>query len=110
MMTRMTSVINQFTLLLSAVGGNPAAASAFFSSASFQPLTSASPILVTTLSVEPAGKSLEANEMPCLVRKSFVRSQSLNWDHGPTKIWNWQSVAATEILVFADASSSAGLT
>src|SRR4051794_26033829 len=109
MMTRISSVITQFTLLLSAVGGAPAV---FRVSASFfwsQPSTLASPMLVTTL---PGSPGIEVNERPCLVRKSLTRSQLENSLHGPTKRWNLQSagLAATLILVFWENCSSAGLT
>ena len=40
----------------------------------------------------------------------MVRSQSENLLHGPTKMWNWQSVAATVIGVFCENASSAGST
>src|SRR5436853_7920839 len=109
MITRMTSVMTQLTLLLSAVGGAPAslrlAASTFWS----QPSTFLSPIVVVTL---PAGPSTDLNDKPCLVRKSLTRSQSENLLHGPTKMWNWQSalLAATWIAVFCENCSSVGLT
>src|SRR5258706_4132925 len=109
MMTRISSVITQFTLLLSAVGGAPAV---FRVSASFfwsQPSTFASPMVVTTL---PGSPATDLNDRPCLVRKSLTRSQSENLLHGPTKMWNWQSeeLAATLIFVFSENCSSAGLT
>src|SRR2546421_5615530 len=109
MMTRISSVITQFTLLLSAVGGAPdslsVAASCFWS----QPSTFLSPMVVVTL---PAGPSTDLNDRPCFVRKSFTRSQSENLLHGPTKRWNLQSasLAATVICVFLEKSSSVGLT
>src|SRR5438874_6775623 len=109
MMTRITSVMTQFTLVLSAVGGAPAA---FSVSASFfwsQPSTVAEPIVVTTF---PGAPETDLNDRPCFVRKSFTRSQSENLLHGPTNRWNWQSaaLAATEICVFCENCSSAGLT
>src|SRR5262245_61334872 len=109
MMTRITSVMNQLTLALSAVGGAPAvfsvAASCFWS----QPSTFAVPMVVVTL---PIGPSVDLNDRPCLVRKSFTRSQSENLLHGPTNRWNWQSFlfASTTIGVLAENSSSAGFT
>src|SRR5215831_4717408 len=108
MITRSTSVMNQFTLVLSAVGGAPAAfnvsASAFWS----QPSTAFSPIVVTTL---PAA-GIEVNDRPCFVRKSWTRSQSENLLQGPTKRWKLHSLglAATVILVFSENASSDGLT
>src|SRR3989454_9360409 len=107
MMTRITSAITQFTLLLSALGGAPAAFSVAASFAWSQPSIFCSPIVVVTLA---AGPSTDLNDRPCLVRKSLTRSQSENLLHGPTKMWNSQSVAATVIGVFAEYSSSAGLT
>src|ERR1043165_4160671 len=109
MMTMMSSAMNQFTLLLSAVGGAPAslrlAPSTFWS----QPSIFLSPIVVVTL---PAGPSTDLNDKPCLVRKSLTRSQSENVLHGPTKMWNLQSAgfAATVIGVFAENASSVGFT
>src|SRR3954468_18948815 len=109
MITRMISVITQFTLLLSAVGGAPASFSAPASTFWSQPSTFFSPMLVVTL---PAGPSTDLNESPCLVRKSFTRSQSENLLHGPTNRWNLHSLslAATVIGVFFENSSSAGFT
>src|SRR5437868_9911643 len=109
MMTRISSVITQFTLLLSAVGGAPdslsVAASCFWS----QPSTFLSPMVVVTL---PAGPSTDLNESPCFVKKSFTRSQSENWLQGPTNRWNLQSAgfAATVMVVFSENCSSAGFT
>src|SRR5438046_1707532 len=57
------------------------------------------PMVVTTGLPGSAGTDLK--DKPCLVRKSFARSQSENLLHGPTKMWNWHSVAATVIGVFA---------
>src|SRR5438105_15752399 len=65
------------------------------------------PMVVTTDLPGSAGTDL--NDRPCLVMKSLARSQSENLLHGPTKMWNWQSVAATVIGVFAEYSSSPGL-
>src|SRR5438874_275299 len=101
MMTRITSAITQFTLLLSAVGGAPADFRVAASFAWSQPSTFCSPIEVVTL---PAGPVTDLNDKPCLVRKSLTRSQSENLLQGPTKIWNWQSasLAATVISVFCE--------
>src|SRR5882724_3418808 len=101
MMTRISSVITQFTLLLSALGGAPAV---FRVSASFfwsHPSTFTSPIVVTTL---PGSPTTDLNDRPCLVRKSLTRSQSENLLHGPTKMWNWQVAgsAATVIAFFCE--------
>src|SRR2546425_6285797 len=109
MMNRISSAMNQFTLLLSAVGGAPAAFRVAASFAWSQPSTFCSPIVVVTL---PASALTDLNESPCLVRKSLTRSQSENLLHGPTNRWNWQSAgfAATVIGVFAEKVSSAGFT
>src|SRR5712675_1517350 len=109
MMTRISSVITQFTLLLSALIGAPAV---FRVSASFfwsHPSTFASPMVVTTL---PGSPATDLNDRPCLVRKSLTRSQSENLLHGPTKIWNWHCAgsAVTVIGFFAANSSRVGLT
>src|SRR6476660_6818725 len=109
MMNRMSAVMNQLTLLLSADAGAPACLSVAAIFAWSQPSTFWSPINVTTA---PAGPSTDLNDRPCLVRKSLTRSQSENLLHGPTKMWNWQSreFAWTEIGVFAENCSSAGFT
>ena len=77
-----------------------------------KPLSSVFPILVTTVSVDPAGKSTVVNDSPDLVSKSCALSQSLNVDQGPTKIWNSQflGLAATLIGVAVWYASSAGFT
>src|SRR5438132_510785 len=108
MTKRISSAMNQFTLLLSAVAGAP---EAFRVSVSFfwsQPSILVVPMVVVTV-LPSAGTDL--NERPCLVRKSFTRSQSENLLHGPTKMWNLQSagLAATLIGFFCENSSSAGL-
>src|SRR6266403_5191445 len=108
MMTRISSALNQLTWVLSAPLLYPVSlsvASSFFWS---QPSILVVPIVATTGLPGSAGTDL--NDKPCLVRKSLVRSQSENLLHGPTKMWNSQSVAATVIGVFAEYSSSAGLT
>src|SRR6185312_1333529 len=109
MMKRISSAITQFTLLLSAEAGAPAALRVAASFAWSQPSTFWSPIDVTTA---PAGPSIDLNDRPCLVRKSLTRSQSENLLHGPTKMWNWHSreFAWTEIGVLAENCSSAGFT
>src|ERR1700704_5860513 len=101
MITRISSAITQLTWDLSALGGKPAALSVAAYFAWSNPLSSTSPIFVTIVSALPAGRSVDLKEMPCLVRKSLALSQSLNFDHGPTKMWNLQSFAATVIGVLA---------
>src|SRR5437879_12687062 len=94
MMTRISSAITQFTLLLSALGGAPAAFRVAASFAWSQPSTLLVPIDVVTV-LPSAGTDL--NDNPCFVRKSFTRSQSENLLHGPTKMWNWHSAGLAEI-------------
>ena len=74
------------------------------------PLSSVLPIFVMTLSALPAGRSVDVNDSPDLVRKSFALSQSENLDHGPTKMWKLQSFACTVIAFAAWNFSSAGFT
>src|SRR4051812_8107160 len=108
MITRITSAITQLILALSGAVLWPVFASAAVSAFWSQPDTTSLPIVVVTL---PASPGTDLNERPCLVRKSLVRSQSENLLHGPTKMWNWQSLslAATVIGVFCEYSSSPGL-
>src|SRR5690348_4381130 len=110
MMKRMRSVIPQLMPAGSAFVGYLRSASAFFHAASFQPLSCVGPIFATTLSAEPAGRSDDVNERPDFVRKSFALSQSLNFDHGPTKMWKLQSFACTVIGLAVANDSSAGFT
>src|SRR5258706_15592579 len=105
MMKRMRIVIGQLMALLSAAVGYLRSASAFFTLASFQPGTSVGPIFMTTLSFASAGRSVDVNERPDLVRKSLARSQSLKFVVGRTKMWKLQSFAWTEIT-FAFAKDS----
>src|SRR5436190_15304451 len=109
MMKRISRVIPQFTLDLSAVGGAPAAFSVSVSFFWSQPSIFSLPIVATTF---PGSPGTDLNERPCFVRKSLTRSQSENVLHGPTNRWNLQSasLAATVIGFFAENSSSAGLT
>src|SRR2546429_9098071 len=111
MIPRISSVMEYLILLLRALLGEwpPAlsASAAFFSS---QPLSSTSPSLTMTLSAEPAGRSLDENDRPCLVRKSLARSQSEYLVNGVTNTWNSQSLAWTLIVVLAWYASSAGFT
>src|SRR5580765_5690335 len=95
MMTRISSVITQFTFAKSAFGGYPVVLRASLNFASSQPLISISAILVTTSSVVTAGK--EANDSPALPRKSLALSQADCRDHGPIKMWKLQSLAVTVI-------------
>src|SRR5262247_3494740 len=106
MITRINSAMNQLTWLLSALSGAPAALSVAASCFWSQPSTLVLPIVVTTALPGSAGTDL--NDSPCLVRKSFTRSQSENLLHGPTNRWNLQSagLAATLIEVFDENSSS----
>src|SRR2546430_963429 len=110
MMNRINSVMPQLIWFLSAAVGYLRSASAFLYAASFQPLSSVGPILATTLSAELAGRSVDVKDSPALVRKSLVLSQSENFDHGPTKMWKWQSFAATVIAFVLANDSRPGLT
>src|SRR2546427_4236285 len=109
MITRISSAMTQFTLLLSALAGAPVCFSAALSFFWSQPSIFTVPTVVLTV-LPPAGTDL--NDRPCLVRKSFTLSQSENLLHGPTKMWNWHSagLAATVIGFFCENSSSDGLT
>src|SRR6476469_3773550 len=96
--------------LLSALFGYLRSPSAFSTDLWSQPFTSVGPIFMITLSGELAGSSVDVNESPALVRKSLARSQSENFDQGPTKMWKLQSLAWT-VMGFAFANvSSAGFT
>src|SRR5207302_35541 len=110
MINRISSAMPQLIAFLSAAVGYFRSANAFLYAASFQPFNSVGPILVTTLSLVPAGASVESNDSPALVRKSLVLSQSENFDHGPTKMWKLQSFAATVMLLLFWNDSSAGFT
>src|SRR5437868_9876256 len=110
MMNRINSVMPQLIAFLSAAFGYLRSASALLYASAVNPLSSVGPILVTTLSAASAGRSVDVKDRPALVRKSFVLSQSENLDHGPTKMWKWQSFAAPEIALALANDSSAGLT
>src|SRR5258706_14660715 len=110
MMKRIRSVIGQLMASLAAEVGYFRSARAFFTSASLYPLSSVGPIFRMTLSGDVAGRSLDVNDSPDFVRKSFARSQSENFDHGPTKMWNWHSFAWTEIGFVLAKVSSPGFT
>src|SRR5512141_1063013 len=110
MMNRISDVIGQLIWAGSAFVGYLRSASAFFQLPSFQPFTSVGPIFTITLSLAPAGRSVDVKDRPDFVRKSFARSQSENLDHGPTKMWKLQSLAWTVITLFFANVSSAGFT
>ena len=99
----------QLIAFLSAAFGYLRSASALLYASALNPLSSVGPIFVTTASAASAGRSVDVNDSPALVRKSFVLSQSENFDHGPTKMWKLQSLAATEIAFAFWNDSSAGL-
>src|SRR5258706_4956964 len=109
MMTSSTSVMTQFTLLLSALAGAPFAFSV--SASFFWSQLSILVVAIVVVTVLPSAGT-DLNDNPCLVRKSFTRSQSENLLHRPTKMWNLQAAgfAATVIGVFSENCSSAGLT
>ena len=46
----------------------------------------------------PPGALTVLNDTPSLVTKSLARSQSVNFDHGPTKMWKLQ-VAGSAVTV-----------
>src|SRR5947207_13340922 len=96
-MKRFSSVIPQLIAFLSAAFGYFRSASALLYASALNPLSSVGPIFVTTVSAESAGRSVDENDSPALVKKSFVLSQSVNFDQGPTKRWKLQSFADTEI-------------
>src|SRR4051812_17435546 len=103
MMNRISSDMPQLIWFLSAPVGYFVSARIFLNSASFQPFNSLSlPTLMSTLSGEVAGSVVDVNDNPDLVMKSFALSQSLNLDHGPTKMWKLQSFAATVIGLAAE--------
>src|SRR5262249_42170300 len=110
MMNMISSAIGQSIAAGSALVGYLSSASAFFVFASFQPLSSVCPMRTTTFSAVPAGRSVDVNDSPDLVRKSFALSHSLNVDHGPTKMWKLQSRACTEIGLAFWNDSRAGFT
>src|SRR5258706_8526267 len=110
MMKRMRIVIGQLMALLSAAVGYLRSASAFFTLASFHPFTSVGPIFMITLSFASAGRSVDVNDRPDLVRKSLARSQSVKFDQGPTKMWKLHSFACTDTTLFFANDSSAGFT
>src|SRR5262249_54037656 len=85
MMTRITSVMNQLIFLGSAAFGKPLDASAAVHLALSQPCIFVPPMSTST-DLDP-GVFAVLNDRPDLVRKSCARSQSVNFDHGPTKMW-----------------------
>src|SRR5215471_20019763 len=110
MMTRMTSVMNQLIFALSAAFGKFLAASAAVHFAESQPCTLVPPRSMST-DFDP-GLSTVLNERPDLVRKSWARSQSENFDHGPTNMCSWHAdrSAVTVIGLALAKASRSGLT
>src|SRR5713226_8229724 len=106
--------MNQFTFDLSAVAGKPAsfraAASLGKPSLASKPSSFLSPTAMRT--GEPGGAFTEVNDRPDLVSASLARSHSVNFDHGPTKMWKLHCAgsAVTVILVLAWNASRSGLT
>jgi hypothetical protein len=72
----------------SAALGKFLAASAAVHLALSQPWTLV-PAISRSTDFDP-GVPTTLNDRPDLVRKSWARSQSVNFDHGPTKIWKLQ--------------------
>src|ERR1044072_2848191 len=97
--------MNQLTFDLSAVAEKPASFSAAASlpwpSLASKPSSFLSLIAMTT--GEPGAPLTEVNDRPDLVSASLARSHSVNFDHGPTKMWKLHCAgsAVTEILVLA---------
>src|SRR5262245_19508883 len=85
MMTRISSAITQLTFFRSAVFGKFLAERAAVHLALSQPCTLVPPTSMST-DLDP-GACTVLNDRPNLVRKSCARSQSVNFDHGPTKLW-----------------------
>src|SRR4029077_15320472 len=108
MITRINSVMNQLFFFGAAVFGKFLAASAAVHLALSHPCNLVPPMSMST-DLDPAAWAI-LNERPDLVRKSCARSQSVNFDHGPTKMWKLQVVwsAVTVIGFFAANSSRAG--
>src|SRR3954466_8508106 len=98
MMKRITSAITQFTCALSAPALKPVSFRTAAICLTSAPSTLADPMVVTM--DLPATDGADLNESPCLVRKSFTLSQSLNLLHGPTNTWKLQSVASTVMGFF----------
>src|SRR5262245_650776 len=109
MMTRMSSVMAQLTLLVSALAGRPAAVNAACHFAASKPSTLV--LLMERLTCCPGAFCL-VNDTPSLVTKSCARSHCVKFDHGPTKMWKLQELASAEtvtVLFFWKAARS-GLT
>src|SRR5215813_12435707 len=109
MVTWITSVMIQLTLLVSALAGRPAAANAACHLAASKPSTLV--LLMDRLTCGP-GVFCLVNDTPSLVTKSCARSHCVKVDHGPTKMWKLQVLASAEtvtVLFFWKASRS-GLT
>src|SRR5262245_15013229 len=106
--------MNQLTCLGSAPATKPASFSAAFSlgrpSLASKPSSFLS--LMATTTGEPAGPLIDVKDRPAFVRASLARSHSVNFDHGPTKMWKLHCVgsAVTVILVLAWKASRAGFT
>src|SRR5215470_19425264 len=109
MMMRITSVMIQLTLLVSALAGKPAALNAACHFGPSKPSTLV--LLMERLTCCP-GVFCLVNDTPSLVTKSCARSHAVKFDQGPTKMWKLQVLASADtvtVLFFWNASRS-GLT
>src|SRR4029453_2527360 len=106
--------MNQFTFLRSAPATKPASFKAALSlvrpSLESKPSSFLSLMPITT--GLPAGPFTEVKDRPDLVSASLARSHSVNFDHGPTKMWKLHCAgsAVTVILVLAWKASRSGFT
>src|SRR5882757_6708354 len=87
-MVKIVMVLNQSIFAGSALVGYFSAASASFQPLASKPLSLVGPSCSSLL---PPSLCTVSNERPALVRKSFARSQLVNLDHGPTKMWKLHS-------------------
>src|SRR5215467_5010244 len=94
-MVRIVMVLNQSILFGSALVGYFKAARASLQRLASKPSTLVWP---TRSSLLAPALCTVSNDRPALVRKSFARSQVLNFDQGPTKMWKLQS----EVSVVSD--------
>src|SRR5262245_8077719 len=87
-MVRIVIVLNQSILLGSALVGYFKLARASAQRLASKPSTLVGPTCSSLLAPDLC---TVANDRPALVRKSFARSQLVNLDQGPTKMWKLQS-------------------
>src|SRR6185295_4498795 len=87
-MVRIVKVLNQSILLGSALVGYFKAASASAQRLASNPSSLVGP---TRSSLLAPALCTVSNDRPALVRKSLARSQVVNFDQGPTKMWKLHS-------------------